>query len=124
MLAQSRRLPPPACVFKWWQVINNLQDVWDASGGECDVMLHTKIEKFSKQIDLTMFNRLVLMDCAVLVILARDYWIWLQTGSAAWCMTLIFWFKIHRRCAHSVPAHTRRGSGFDGRVSERASRSK
>ena len=37
--------------------MNNLQDVWDGSGGECDVMLHTKIEKFSNEIDLTMFGQ-------------------------------------------------------------------
>jgi pre-mRNA-processing factor 8 len=68
--------PPPLLVYKWCQGINNLQDVWDTSEGECVVMLQTKFEKFFDKIDLTMLNRQVqfytilwvLMFCALLVI--------------------------------------------------------
>lgn len=73
--------PPPLLVYKWCQGINNLQDVWDTSEGECVVMLQTKFEKFFDKIDLTMLNRQVqfytilwvLMFCALLVILV-PFW--------------------------------------------------
>lgn len=73
--------PPPLLVYKWCQGINNLQDVWDTSEGECVVMLQTKFEKFFDKIDLTMLNRQVqfytilwvLMFCALLVILT-SFW--------------------------------------------------
>lgn len=73
--------PPPLLVYKWCQGINNLQDVWDTSEGECVVMLQTKFEKFFDKIDLTMLNRQVqfytilwvLMFCALLVILT-PFW--------------------------------------------------
>jgi len=38
--------PPPLLVYKWCQGINNLQDIWDTSDGQCVVMLQTKFEKF------------------------------------------------------------------------------
>lgn len=43
--------PPPG--------INNLQDVWDTSEGECNVMLESKYEKMYEKIDLTLLNRLL-----------------------------------------------------------------
>eukprot|EP00041_Stephanoeca_diplocostata_P037416 m.1416831 g.1416831 ORF g.1416831 m.1416831 type:complete len:2325 (-) comp25031_c0_seq1:164-7138(-) len=51
--------PPPLLVYKWCQGINNLQDVWDTSEGECNVMLDTKFEKLYEKIDLTLLNRLL-----------------------------------------------------------------
>uniref|UniRef100_A0A0E0HA11 MPN domain-containing protein n=1 Tax=Oryza nivara TaxID=4536 RepID=A0A0E0HA11_ORYNI len=51
--------PPPLLVYKWCQGINNLQDVWDTSDGQCVVMLQTKFEKFFEKIDLTLLNRLL-----------------------------------------------------------------
>nr|XP_024363679.1 pre-mRNA-processing-splicing factor 8A isoform X1 [Physcomitrium patens] len=51
--------PPPLLVYKWCQGINNLQDIWDTSEGQCVVMLQTKFEKFFDKIDLTMLNRLL-----------------------------------------------------------------
>ncbi len=39
--------------------INNLQDVWDTSEGECNVMLESKYEKKYEKIDLTLLNRLL-----------------------------------------------------------------
>ncbi|XP_050384377.1 pre-mRNA-processing-splicing factor 8A [Argentina anserina] len=51
--------PPPLLVYKWCQGINNLQNIWDTSDGQCVVMLQTKFEKFFEKIDLTMLNRLL-----------------------------------------------------------------
>ncbi len=39
--------------------INNLQDVWDTSEGECNVMMEAKFEKMYEKIDLTLLNRLL-----------------------------------------------------------------
>ena len=39
--------------------INNLQDVWDTSEGECNVMMETRFEKMYEKIDLTLLNRLL-----------------------------------------------------------------
>lgn len=38
--------------------INNLQDVWDTSEGECNVMMETRYDKMYEKIDLTLLNRL------------------------------------------------------------------
>ncbi|KAM0831683.1 hypothetical protein ACQ4PT_065388 [Festuca glaucescens] len=51
--------PPPLLVYKWCQGMNNLQDIWDTSDGQCVVMLQTKFEKFFDKIDLTLLNRLL-----------------------------------------------------------------
>jgi pre-mRNA-processing factor 8 len=51
--------PPPLLVYKWCQGVNNLQDVWDTSEGECNVMLDTRFEKMYEKIDLTLLNRLL-----------------------------------------------------------------
>lgn len=45
-----------------WSVslgINNLQDVWETSEGECNVMLESRFEKMYEKIDLTLLNRLL-----------------------------------------------------------------
>lgn len=39
--------------------INNLQDVWDTSEGECNVMMESSFEKMYEKIDLTLLNRLL-----------------------------------------------------------------
>ena len=51
--------PPPLLIYKWCVGINNLQDVWDTSEGQCNVMLETKFEKMYEKIDLTVLNRLL-----------------------------------------------------------------
>lgn len=51
--------PPPLLVYKWAQGINNLQDVWDTSEGECNVLLDTRFTKLYEKIDLTLLNRLL-----------------------------------------------------------------
>lgn len=39
--------------------INNLQDVWETTEGECNVMLESRYEKMYEKIDLTLLNRLL-----------------------------------------------------------------
>ena len=39
--------------------INNLQNVWDTSEGECNVMMEADFEKIYEKIDLTLLNRLL-----------------------------------------------------------------
>lgn len=39
--------------------INNLQDVWDVTEGECNVLLESRFEKLYEKIDLTLLNRLL-----------------------------------------------------------------
>lgn len=39
------------------QGINNLQDVWATSQGECVVMMETQLEALYEKIDLTLLNR-------------------------------------------------------------------
>ncbi len=46
-------------VYKWCQGINNLQNVWDTTQGQCIVLLETKYEKVYEKIDLTLLNRLL-----------------------------------------------------------------
>ena len=41
--------PPPLLVYKWCQGVNNLEDVWVTEGGECVVMLESKLEKVLTQ---------------------------------------------------------------------------
>ena len=35
--------PPPLLAYKWCQDNNNLQDVWDSSEGQCNVLLDTQL---------------------------------------------------------------------------------
>ena len=51
--------PPPLLVYKWCQGINNLDEIWDTSEGQCVVMMETKLEKVYEKIDLTLLNRLL-----------------------------------------------------------------
>ena len=39
--------------------INNLNEVWDSSEGECIVMMETHYQKLYEKIDLTLLNRLL-----------------------------------------------------------------
>lgn len=39
--------------------INNLQDAWDVTEGECNVLLESRFEKLYEKIDLTLLNRLL-----------------------------------------------------------------
>ena len=51
--------PPPLLTYKWCQGINNLQDVWETSDGECNVMMECKLDKLNEKMDLTLLNRLL-----------------------------------------------------------------
>jgi pre-mRNA-processing factor 8 len=51
--------PPPLLVYKWCQGINNLEEVWDSSNGEANVMIETQFEKVYEKMDLTLLNRLL-----------------------------------------------------------------
>ncbi|EGT53300.1 hypothetical protein CAEBREN_31265 [Caenorhabditis brenneri] len=51
--------PPPLLTYKWCQGLNNLQDVWETSEGECNVIMETKLEKIAEKMDLTLLNRLL-----------------------------------------------------------------
>lgn len=50
---------PPLLVYKWCQGINNLDNVWKVSDGECNVMLETTLDKLAEKIDFTLLNRLL-----------------------------------------------------------------
>ncbi len=51
--------PPPLLVFKLCQGINNLQDVWETSEGQCTVMMESHFSKLLEKLDLTLLNRLL-----------------------------------------------------------------
>jgi len=51
--------PPPLLVYKWCQGLNNLQDVWDTSDGQSNVILETSLDKVYEKMDLTLLNRLL-----------------------------------------------------------------
>jgi hypothetical protein len=46
--------PPPLLVYKWCQGVNNLEDVWVTEGGECVVMLESKLEKVDAVLKLKL----------------------------------------------------------------------
>ncbi|CDR44923.1 CYFA0S16e00122g1_1 [Cyberlindnera fabianii] len=50
---------PPLLVYKWCQGINNLDQVWDTSKGQCNVMLQTTLNKVAEKIEFTVLNRLL-----------------------------------------------------------------
>jgi len=51
--------PAPLLVYKWCQGINNLNEVWETSEGECNVLMETQLSKVYEKIDLTLLNRLL-----------------------------------------------------------------
>ncbi|KAK0546006.1 pre-mRNA-splicing factor 8 [Tilletia horrida] len=55
----SDQEPPPLLVYKWCNGINNLQDVWETSEGECNVMMQTELSRVYEKVDLTLLNRLL-----------------------------------------------------------------
>ncbi|CEP25031.1 PRP8 [Cyberlindnera jadinii] len=50
---------PPMLVYKWCQGINNVDEVWETSQGECDVMLEFTLDKIAEKVDFTLLNRLL-----------------------------------------------------------------
>ncbi|CDK28553.1 unnamed protein product [Kuraishia capsulata CBS 1993] len=50
---------PPLLVYKWCQGMSNLEDVWDTSEGQCDVLLQTSLNKVAEKVDFTLLNRLL-----------------------------------------------------------------
>lgn len=50
---------PPLLVYKWCQGINNLEEVWDTSNGQCNVMIQSTLSKVAEKVDLTLLNRLL-----------------------------------------------------------------
>lgn len=50
---------PPLLVYKWCQGLNNLENVWDTSHGESNVILETSLNKVAEKIDFTLLNRLL-----------------------------------------------------------------
>ncbi|GAA5861740.1 hypothetical protein JCM8547_000720 [Rhodosporidiobolus lusitaniae] len=51
--------PIPLLVYKWAQGVNNLNEVWETSEGECNVMMETQLSKVYEKMDLTLLNRLL-----------------------------------------------------------------
>jgi pre-mRNA-processing factor 8 len=51
--------PPPLLVYKWCQGINNLNEIWETSEGECVVLMETQLSKVYEKVDLTLLNRLL-----------------------------------------------------------------
>ncbi len=51
--------PAPLLVYKWCQGINNLENVWETSGGEALVLMQSTYERMYDKIDLTLLNRLL-----------------------------------------------------------------
>uniref|UniRef100_A0AC35TUB0 MPN domain-containing protein n=1 Tax=Rhabditophanes sp. KR3021 TaxID=114890 RepID=A0AC35TUB0_9BILA len=51
--------PPPLLVHKFCFGINNLENIWDTTNGECNVVLQAKLEKLYEKLDLTLLNRLL-----------------------------------------------------------------
>jgi pre-mRNA-processing factor 8 len=46
-------------VYKWCQGINNLNEIWETSEGECVVLMETQLSKVYEKMDLTLLNRLL-----------------------------------------------------------------
>ena len=46
--------PPPLLVYKWCQGVNNLGEGWVTEGGECVVMLESKLEKVADSASLKL----------------------------------------------------------------------
>lgn len=50
---------PPLLVYKWCQGINNIENAWDTSNGQSNVMFESKLHKFTEKIDFTLLSRLL-----------------------------------------------------------------
>ncbi|PWN42662.1 putative PRP8-U5 snRNP protein, pre-mRNA splicing factor [Ceraceosorus guamensis] len=55
----SDQEPPPLLVYKWCNGINNLENIWETSNGECNVLMETTLSRVYEKIDLTLLNRLL-----------------------------------------------------------------
>ncbi|KAK2962369.1 putative Pre-mRNA-processing-splicing factor 8 [Blattamonas nauphoetae] len=51
--------PPPVLVYKWCEGINNLENVWDTSNGECVVCVESEFQDMYEKVDLTMLRSLL-----------------------------------------------------------------
>lgn len=51
--------PPPMLTYKFCQGVNNLDNIWETSDGECVVLMETKFEKVFEKVDLVVLNRLL-----------------------------------------------------------------
>ena len=60
--------PPPLLTYKWCQGINNLQEVWETSEGECNVLIQTKFDKMYEKIDMLLLNRPGFESCSFSII--------------------------------------------------------
>lgn len=50
---------PPLLVYKFCQGINNLDDVWNISQDQANVVLQTSLDKLAEKIDFTLLNQLL-----------------------------------------------------------------
>ncbi|KAL2886667.1 Pre-mRNA-processing-splicing factor 8 [Ceratocystis lukuohia] len=50
---------PPLLTYKWTQAINNLDGIWDAENGECNVIIETELSKVYDKMELTLLNSLL-----------------------------------------------------------------
>ncbi|KAG9091054.1 pre-mRNA-splicing factor 8 [Ceratobasidium sp. 370] len=60
----------PAIIYKWCQGINNLNEIWETSEGECNVLMETVLSKVHKKINSTLLNHLL---CLILDHNLADY---------------------------------------------------
>ena len=51
--------PPPFLVYKWCCGINNLEQIWETSNGECVVMMESKFDKMFDKIDPTLLGSIL-----------------------------------------------------------------
>lgn len=51
--------PAPLLVYKWCNAVNNLDQVWETSEGETNVLMETSLSRVYEKIDLTLLNRLL-----------------------------------------------------------------
>lgn len=50
---------PQLLTYKWCQGVNNLDDVWNVSEGQNNVILQTTLDKLGENIDFTLLNQLL-----------------------------------------------------------------
>ena len=50
---------PPLLVYKFCQGINNLYDILNFEGGQCNTLLEIQFDKIYEKMDLTLLNRLL-----------------------------------------------------------------
>lgn len=50
---------PPLLTYKWCQGLNNLEDVWNVTEGQNNVILQLPLDKLAERIDFTLLNQLL-----------------------------------------------------------------